>query len=199
MQYIEKGRLFCDGGWCQGRLRGKEAPPGLASFTPGAKRQKVYVHDYSVLKAQRRRFSVEEIPFLQRHKLNASWNFAVEYHVFPALVHFQTGSSILVPDTGDIKMSPPKVLTVLLRKDLKVKNTIPCHQCREWEMLKVEKLRFHLRVFGNVKKLWNLLPSFCCDDRMVNTWCFLQQEDGQMVPVVPSVRLWCPHSCVSYR
>lgn len=92
-----------------------------------------------------------------------------------------------------------QILTVLSRKDLKVKNTIPCHQCREWEMLKVEKLRFHLRVFGNVKKLWNLLPSCCCDDRMVNTWCFLQQEDGQMVPGVPLVRLWCPDSCVSYR
>lgn len=107
MQYIEKGRLFCDGRWCQGRLRGKEASPRLASFTPGAKRQKVYVHDYSVLKAQRIRFSVEEIPFLKRHKLNAYWNFEVEYRVFPAVMHFQTGSSILVPGTGDIKMSPP--------------------------------------------------------------------------------------------
>ena len=37
---------------------------------------------------------------------------------------------------------------MLSRKDLEVKNTILCHQCREWEMLKAEKFRFPLRVFG---------------------------------------------------
>ena len=82
---------------------------------------------------------------------------------------------------------------MLSRKDLEVKNTIPCHQCREWDMLKAEKFRFHLRVFGNVRTFRDHLPSFCCDDGMVNVWCFLQQQqDGQMVPVVPSVCLWCP-------
>lgn len=171
-----------------GKASWKRGIPKVGFFYTGAKRQKVYVHDYSVLKAQRRRFSVEEIPFLKTHKLNAYWNFEVEYRVFPALMHFQTGSSILVPGTGDIKMSPPNTNGVV-EEGSKSAVISACHQCREWETLKVEKLRFHLRVFGNVKKLWNLLPSCCCDDRMVNTWCFLQQEDGQMVPVVPLVRL----------
>ena len=37
---------------------------------------------------------------------------------------------------------------MLPRKDLEVKDTILCHQCCEWEMLKAEKFRFPLRVFG---------------------------------------------------
>lgn len=74
---------------------------------------------------------------------------------------------------------------MLSTKHLEVKNTIPCHQCREWEMLKAEKFRFHLRVFGNVRKFWNLLPSFCCDDGVVNVWHFLREQDGQMLSVVP--------------
>ena len=48
-----------------------------------------------------------------------------------------------------------------------------------------------VRVFGNMKKFGNLLPSFRCDDGVVSVWCFLWEQDGQMLSVVPPVCLWC--------
>lgn len=72
----------------------------------------------------------------------------------PALMRFQTSSSILVSVTGDVKMSPQNTNSV-------VKEASRSEEHSSMEMFKVEKFGFHLRVFRNVRKLQNLLPGFC--------------------------------------
>lgn len=121
--------------------------------------KKVYFHIYSGLQAWKR-FNVKKMPSLKKHnqtpsetlKLNKirSLSSCISKLVHPILSQGQEVLSWVL-----------KVLTVLSRKGPEAKSTIPWHRCYEREVFKVEKLRFHLRVFGNARKLWSLLPGLC--------------------------------------